>query len=155
MEALQYMPMDRKDAEKVAESFLRASTLCDESLKVVKANDGLGQVKVFGRLAGAFLGHTYTNVLAPLWKSFPDLQPAAIKEPWTEPEPVLSPASQQALRTFLDQAYAALRLVENVVPQDERNTMFAFGGLPEVNSAVAEIGRFLASPRHREEEGHL
>ena len=75
--------MDHEDAEKLVESFLRASTLCDESLKVVKANDGLGQVKVFGRLAGALLGHTYTNVLAPLWKKVPDLQPAAMKEPWT------------------------------------------------------------------------
>jgi hypothetical protein len=147
------MPMDRKDAEKLVESFLRATTLCNAALKVVMANDSLGQAKVFGGLVGAFLGHSHTNVLAPLWKTFPDLEPPEMKQPWTEPEPVLSPASQKALRTFLDQAHAALRMVEEVVPQDERNTMSAFGGLSEVGSAVAGIERFLALPRHRKEKG--
>jgi hypothetical protein len=46
-------------------------------------------------------------------------------------------------------------MVEEVVPQDERNTMFAFGGLSEVDAAVAEIERFLALPRHREEKGRV
>jgi hypothetical protein len=147
--------MDRKDAEIVVESFLRATTLCNASLKVVMANDSLGQAKVFGGLAGAFLGHSYTNVLAPLWKAFPDLEPQEMKRPWIEPEPVLSPASQKALRTFLDQAHAALRMVEEVVPQAERNTMSAFDGLSEVDSAVAGIERFLALPRHREEKGRV
>jgi hypothetical protein len=147
--------MHRKDAEKVVESFLTATTLCNVSLKVVMANDSLGQAKVFGGLVGAFLGHSYTNVLAPLWKTFPDLEPPEMKQPWTEPEPVLSPASQKALRMFLDQAHAALRMFEEVAPKDERNTMSAFGRLSEVDSAVAEIERFLALPRHREETGRV
>jgi hypothetical protein len=46
----------------------------------------------------------------------------------------------------LEEAHAALRLAEEVVPQDERNSPLAFGGLPEVTSAVSEIERFLASP---------
>jgi len=144
--------MERKDAEEVVESFLRASALCNESLRVVMSNDSLGQAKVFGGLVGTFMGHCYTNILAPIWKTYPDLEPPEMKQPWSEPEPALSSASQQALRTFLDQAHAALRMTEEVVRQDERDAMFAFGGLPEVDSAVAGIERFLASPRHHEKK---
>jgi hypothetical protein len=92
------------------------------------------------------MGYSYANVLAPLWSRFPDLRPPAMNDAWTEPEPVLSRASQNALRTFLDQAHAALQMVEDVLPDDERNTIFAGEDLPEVASAVAEIERFLASP---------
>jgi hypothetical protein len=145
------MSMDRKDAERIIESLLKASTLCNESLRVVMANDSLGQAKVFGRLVGSLMGHNYTNVLAPLWKTFPDLEPQGMKTPYTEPEPVLSPGSQQSLQAFLDQADAALRMVQEMVPQDERESLFAFGGLAELDSSVTEIRRFLVLPRHREE----
>lgn len=65
-----------------------------------------------------------------------------MKEPYVESHSVLPPASQQAMRAFLAQAYAALRLIQDV-PVDGRN-VFSFGGLPEVESTVAEIERFLA-----------
>jgi hypothetical protein len=141
--------MDRKDAEKIVESFLKASALCDESLRLVKVNDSLGQAKALGRLVGAFLGHTYTNILGPLWRGFPDLEPARMKESPLAPELVLHPASREALRAFLAQAHTALRTAEHVIPEDERDAMFAFGGLREVKTAITEIEHFLASPQHR------
>ena len=146
--------MDRKDAERLVETFVKASTLCDECLQTIKVNDSLGQAKVFLRLAGEFLGHSYTNVLAPLWKAYPDLEPPHMKEPLVQPELVLSPASQEALRAFLSQARAALRLVEGIVPPDECEKTFAFGGLPEVESAVVAIEDFLTSPRYRDQKTH-
>jgi hypothetical protein len=151
-EELPYMPMDRKDAEKVVEIFLKASALCNDSLRTVMANDSLGQAQVFGRLAGAYMGHSFTNVLAPLWKAFPDLEPPEMKERYVEPAPVLSAASENALRVFLAQAHAALRLVQDLIPPAECARTFSFGGLPEVEEAVVEAERFLALPRYRDEE---
>jgi hypothetical protein len=73
-----------------------------------------------------------------------------MKERYVEPEPILSPGSQRAIRAFLAEAHAALRLIQDIVPPDDRG-MFSFGGLQEVESTVMAIERFLASPRHRDE----
>jgi hypothetical protein len=144
------MPMDREHAVRIVEILMKASALCNNSIRVVKANDSLGQVKVFGRLAGAFLGNAYTNVLAPIWQAFPELKP--IDEPYVQSEPALSPASREAISAFLVQAKAGLRLVEDSVARDEHPNMFPFGGLPEVESTVTEIEQFLAMPRHRDSD---
>jgi len=112
-------------------------------------NDSLGQAKALGSLAAAFLDHSYTSVLAPLWKIFPDLEPPKMKQTWIDPKPVLGLASQQALRAFLDQAHAVLRMVEETLPPGECDARLAFGDLSEMRSATAEIERFLAPPRPR------
>jgi len=53
---------------------------------------------------------------------------------------------------FLAQARTALRLIQDIVPPDERTTIFSFGGIPEMETAVVAIEQFLALPRHRDEE---
>lgn len=128
-----------------------ASELCNESLRIIKGNDSLGQVNVFGRLAGEFMGHSYTNFLAPIWHTFPDLEPPEMRTAYVKSDHVLSPESQEALRAFIAKARAAVRLAQECLPPDERAKLFAFDGLPEVERAVAAIEEFLALPRHRDE----
>jgi hypothetical protein len=143
--------MDRKSAEKIVALFDKASALCDDSLKVIKRNENLGHVQVFGKLAGQFLGHSYTNILAPIWKAFPDLEPAEMKEPYIEPQLILTPESQAALSAFVVAAREAIESTKNLTTPSESENMFSFGGLPEVDHAVTEIDGFLKYPRFRDE----
>ncbi len=116
------------------------------------SNEGLGQVQVYGRLAGNFLGHSYTNVLAPIWKALPSIEPPEMKEPYVEPEPTLSAESRAALSAFVTEARAALSTVKKLLPTEEAAQFLEFGGLPEVEQAVADIEEFLAKPRFRDED---
>jgi len=121
-------------------------------MHVIKVNENLGFIQVYGRLVGDFMGHSYTNVLAPLWKAFPDLVPAEMKVPYVEPEPILTAESQQAIRTFIDAARQAVELTKRLVPSDQRASTFKYGGLAEVEEGLAKIEEFLARPRFRDEK---
>ena len=143
--------MDRKSAEKIVALFDKASTLCNDSLEVVKRNENLGHVQVFGKLAGQFLRNSYTNILAPIWKAFPGLEPAEMKEPYIEPQLILTPESQAALSAFVVAAREAIECTKRLTTPSESENMFSFGGLPEVDHAVTEIDDFLKHPRFRDE----
>jgi len=93
--------MDVKLAGEIAARLQQASSLCESSLLTVMANEGLGTVEVYCRLVGLFMGQAYTNVLAPICKAFPTLEPAEMKTPYVEPEPSLTMESQQALGEFI------------------------------------------------------
>ena len=129
-----------------------ASAQCSESLSVVKANEGIGELQEYARLVGLFLGHSYTNVLGPIWDRFPELEPESFKQPYTERVASLSPESQAAISEFLALAKPALADAARVLTRDGVTTALPFGGLPEVEQSVAEIEGFLLNPRFREPE---
>lgn len=110
-------------------------------------------MQVYGRLVGDFLGHSYTNLLAPIWKAFPEFEPAEMRAPYVEPKPTLTAESRQALSRFVREARVALDFVRAAVPPGEAKAFFNFGGLEEVEKAVSAIEDFLAHPRIREAEG--
>lgn len=141
------MSIGREEAYEIIQGLLLACQECNEALKVVKSNDSLGRVKEFGKLTGQFMGNTYTNVLAPLWKKFPELQPAELQAPFVEQKFALSVASQEQIERFLKQAHEAMRQIEEVVSHAERETLFQFDGISEIRQWVSEIERFLASER--------
>jgi hypothetical protein len=147
------MAIDAKHAEEIASRIARATELCSKSLDVVKRNEGLGQIQVYGRLVGDFMGHSYTNLLAPLWKAFPALEPSEMREPYVEPDATLTPESQEALRAFVMEASAALEFIRTIVPAHEATSFFSYGGMPEVEKAVVEIQEFLAHPRFKDSKG--
>ena len=146
------MPIDKSSAEEIASLFSKVSATCDESLRVVKTEECLGHVQVYGRLVGQFLGHSYTNVLAPIWSSFPELEPPSMKEPYVEPEARLTPESELALRTFVTEAQSALERTKALLSAEEAAKVFAFGGLEEVEQAVSDIAAFLEKPRLRDND---
>jgi hypothetical protein len=78
------------------------------------------------------MGNAFTNVLAPIWKKYPELEPEHMKEPYVEPVPTLTKESQQALRAFLVEAQAAMEFVRSSVNPEESKELFAFGGLCEI-----------------------
>ena len=131
----------------------RASSLCDSSLRTVMTNESLGFAQVYGRLVGDFMGHAYTNLLAPVWKAFPELEPSGMREPHGEREPRLSPESRRALSEFLAEARDAIQYAKVSVPAHEADAFFKYGGVTELEEAVAEIERFLERPWAREPKG--
>jgi len=129
-----------------------ASAQCSKSLSVVKANDGIGELQVYARLVGLFLGHSYTNVLGPIWDRFPELEPESFRQPYAERVASLSSESQAAISEFLTLAKPALTEAARVLSSEEGTAALPFGGLPEVERSVAEIEVFLLNPRFREPE---
>jgi|SRR6266404_4304007 len=145
--------MDTDAAKEITKRIQEASALCESSLRTVMTQEGLGHVQVYGRLVGDFLGHSYTNLLAPIWKAFPELEPAEMRTPYVEPMPTLTAESRQALSQFVREARSALDFVRAAVPSADAKQFFNFGGLEEVEKAVSAIEEFLADPRFRDAEG--
>ena len=144
--------MDAEVAKEITRRIQEASALCESSLRTVMTREGLGHVQVYGRLVGDFLGHSYTNLLAPIWKAFPDLEPPEMRAPYVEPDPTLTAESRQALSQFIREARVALELVRAAVPPAEAQAFFKFGGLEEVEKAVSAIEDYLVHPRIRDPE---
>lgn len=144
--------MDAEVAKEIAKRIQEASALCESSLRTVMTQEGLGHVQVYGRLVGDFMGHSYTNLLAPIWKAFPELEPPEMRAPYVEPKPTLTAESRQALSQFVREARVALDFVRAAVLHSEAKAFFKFGGLEEVAKAVSAIEDFLAHPRIRDAE---
>jgi hypothetical protein len=121
-------------------------------LRAVKANETLGQVKVYGSLASDFMGHSFVNVLRPIWKAFPTLEPVEMRVPYVEPEPTLTAESRQRVAEFLREAHSALAFARAAVPAEQSNGVFGPEGLAEIEAAVRAIEEFLQHPRFRDTE---
>src|ERR1700726_4282414 len=111
--------MDAKLAQEIVTRVQKASSACETSLRTVKTREGLGIIEVYGRLVGLFMGHAYTNVLAPIWKAFPALEPTEMKTPYVEPPPTLTEESQDALKEFIAEARSVLEFARKSVPASE------------------------------------
>jgi hypothetical protein len=114
-------------------------------------HQSLGEVSVYGRLVATFMAYVYANVLRPIWKAYPDLEPQSTKGPYVEPVAVLAPEAEAALRSFITEASAALAYAKEALSQEDRATAFNFGGLGEVEEALREIQAFRERPRLRDE----
>lgn len=139
--------MDKNAAQEIATMIQAACSACIESLKVVKEQEAIGPVKVYGRLVGEFLGHSYSNVLAPIWQAYPELEPQQMKEPYIEQEPELSEASRAAILAFVEQVHAALLRSQEILGEDQADLALPNGGLAGLADAAVDIQEFLNQPR--------
>jgi hypothetical protein len=139
------MTIEKRDAEEIAASVQEAGRLCQQALHAVKLHENLGLIKVFGRLTGDFLGHSYVHVLAPVWKAFPEMQPAEMRTPYVKPVVALSEASRAALTEFLAAANLSLSKIKELgLPP--RTGLSPYAGVEELEATVAEVEAFLAQP---------
>jgi len=137
-------------AQEIARRFSDASDQCGKSLRVVMTHQSLGQVEVYGKLVGSFMGHSYTNVLQPIWDAKPGLAPVEMQTPYVEPRAELKPESREALETFLAAARSSIEFTKQHIPEDQQKSLFAYGGMEEVVGAADAIAAFLAEPRFRD-----
>lgn len=137
--------MDRETAALLITRFRRAGSLCNQSLRVVMANETLGQAKAFGQFTADFMARSYEAVLGPLWMAFPELEPPLMKEGSGPAAPALSPATQEALRSFLDEARAAMRTAAEVMSRCDTSPWLTRADLDEMQSTIEAVERFLAT----------
>jgi hypothetical protein len=137
-------------AKELSLRFCEASKQCNESLRVVMSHQTLGEVKVYGKLVGDFMGHCFTNILQPLWHVRPDLTPPEMHEPYVDAKPELTPESRAALEAFLVAARSSIEFARQHIPEDEQKSFFAYGGMAEVVEAMEAIEEFLVNPRFRD-----
>lgn len=137
-------------AKELSIRFSAASEQCEKSLRVVMSNQSLGQVKVFGKLVGSFMGHSYLNVLKPIWTTHPALEPAEMRTPYAPPIAQLAPESREALEAFLVIARSSIEFAEQHISEEQQKALFAYGGMAEVVEATEAIAEFLANPRFRD-----
>ena len=152
-----HMTISRKAAIELIAKLDEASMLCTDSLKVVRTHEALGTVQVYGRLAGFFLSDSYTNILAYLWKEYPDLEPASMRVPYEEPIASLTTESQAAISAFAVCANEAISKAYEIMGVGERTSamVLPFGGIPEVEKSIAAVEDFLVNPRYKDEESPL
>jgi len=138
-------------AEEITRRFSDASAQCGKSLRVVMTHQSLGQVKVYGKLVGDFMGHSFTNVVKPIWDANPGLEPVEMQTPYVAPRAELVPESREALETFLIVARSSIEFAKQHIPEDQQKSLFAYGGMEEVVAAADAIAAFLAEPRFRDD----
>jgi hypothetical protein len=131
----------------MARRFCEASEQCNKSLHVVMANQSLGQIQVYGKLVGYFMGHSYSNILRPVWTANPELEPPEMRLPYEPPKLELEPESREAMEAFLVLAQSCVEFVKQNVPEEQQKSLFAYGGMPEVVESIEAIEEFLARPR--------
>lgn len=137
-------------AKELSMRFSDALEQCEKSLRVVMSNQSLGQVKVFGKLVGSFMGHSYLNVLRPIWATHSALEPAEMQTPYAQPIAELAPESREALEGFLAIARSSIEFAKQHISEEQQKSLFAYGGLEEVVEATEAIAEFLANPRFRD-----
>jgi len=143
------MKIDSATAKEIADLLAKSSELCTQSLQQVKTHENLGKIQVYGKLVAYFLGHTYTNILDPLWTAHPELKPPQMSEPY---EAVINPLcqeSQDAIEAFVLQASEAYKKISQLLEPVVKESALPFGGLPEVEESITEIKQFLLNPRDR------
>jgi|GEM_PF-4935002 len=123
-------------AREISERFQEVSSLCNSSVRTIKSEQYLGQIQIYGRLAGRFMGYAQSNILAPIRAGFPQLEPPAMKESYVKPKPTLTRESEKALRNFLVEAKATIDFAKTSVSPEE-----------------AAIESFFREPRYKDEEG--
>ncbi|UPG95750.1 hypothetical protein [Luteibacter aegosomatissinici] len=137
-------------AQEISRRFIDASAQCEASLRVVMSHQSLGQVNVYGKLVGRFVGNSFTNVLKPIWDANPRLNPKEMQVPYVAPRATLSPESREALEAFLIAARASIEFTKQHIPEAQQESLFAYGGMAEVVEAADAIAAFLEEPRFRD-----
>ncbi|QJR13486.1 hypothetical protein DSM104440_00270 [Usitatibacter palustris] len=143
--------MDRDSAKSVVEAIEAASAKVNESLHTVMCNESLGTAKVYGRLVGDFLGISYTNALARIWKAYPDLEPPEMKTPYVEAKPSLTAESRAAIQEGLTHALEAMDRVRATMIESDPSLSLRKGDIAELEATVDALAAFLERPRFREE----
>lgn len=73
------MPMNRTTAELVKEVVLECARHLDTSVATVQAEWNSPQAELYRRLVGQVMGRLYTEVLAQVYRSHPELEPQDLK----------------------------------------------------------------------------
>lgn|SRR5512141_758351 len=80
--------MDKRTAEGIVESLLASYKGINEVVSGVFAEGPYRQAVEFRSLAGQLMGHIATGFFMPLFREFPELEPAEFRTTYTPPPPL-------------------------------------------------------------------
>jgi hypothetical protein len=72
--------MDRKVAEEIKSLILACIGQLDQSVKIAMQEAPEEHASIYRRLTGQVMGHLFTEVLMPIYDSYPDLEPEELKQ---------------------------------------------------------------------------
>ena len=76
------MIKDEETARQVIAALDEASSVINESIRLVQNRCSNDEFAAYRRAAGFVMGYLYTDVLAPLYKQHPSLEPPELKPPF-------------------------------------------------------------------------
>ena len=135
--------MDKQTAASISKRLLELSEAAQRSLVVVKANDSIETATAYRALVGRLMGYAYTNVLAQLWREYPDLEPEGMTAPDT---PVgfssLAPESRAALEGLVVQGRSDFARLRDLPPSEA----LPEEAVAELEGVLEAIESFIANP---------
>jgi hypothetical protein len=140
------MDMSQDLADQICKRMLEATRLCNASLRAAMTNDSLGHANAYVKLVGNFMGYAFTNILGPLWRLYPQLEPDEMKAEAKSTPEELSATTRKAMEEFLCEGRAALDYVRSKVPSNESEQLFRYGGISEVEEALVAVENYLKAP---------
>jgi len=78
------MIKNRELARQVIDALDESSNVINESIRLVKEGCSEEEFVAYRKAAGFVMGYLYTDVLAPIYKQHPDLEPNELKPPFDD-----------------------------------------------------------------------
>jgi hypothetical protein len=134
--------MEKQTAALVSQRLLRLSGEADASVTTVMTHDAAPTARAYRALVGRLMGYAYTNVLAQVWRHFPELEPEGMRKAATNPSTSLSSESKAALGALVERARSELAFLRGL-PASES---FPESAIAELEQVVSEIEAFMFNP---------
>jgi hypothetical protein len=74
------MITNKKTAKKVEQTMRTCSAALDESVRLVMDTCSEGEFKAYRKVIGQIMGSIYLDVMRPIHRRFPDLEPEELKK---------------------------------------------------------------------------
>ena len=141
------MTMEAKT--RLAELAAEASHIVDSSCAQVEQASPAAASEIYRRRAGRLMGYLFLNVLDPIWREFPELEPAEMKADGGGMKAYQLPEAAVEIGVrVVDQVKALLAQATDVVaalPSEDREYFLA--GLREVEHEVLSLERLVRPAR--------
>ena len=126
--------MERHVAEQVLAALFDASGKMNDTLWLILNECTKEEFIAYRRGTGRAMGYLFVDVIRPILREYPDLDPDILKEPYQEPDaasviqpddpgkPMERPIAEQALAALKDaslQVSTALSLIQKECPEEE------------------------------------
>ncbi len=140
---------------RLAELAAEASRIVDDSCAQVEQASAAAASEIYRRRAGRLMGYLFLNVLEPIWREFPELEPAEMKAEGGRMAYQLPEAAVAIGVRAVDQVRALLAQATDVVatlPSEDREHFMA--GLREVQDEVRSLERLVRpAPSTKQSDG--
>jgi hypothetical protein len=136
--------MELTEAKEIKDTILECTRRLDSSIAQLAKNEDERLVLAYKRLAGQVMGLMFTNILRPLYSTFPALAPEELSKDVPVPLPSLTPETVSLLDELVSQLREKLEVVgSKISSQDSYPPVVTEGNLQEVRESMSSLRRFI------------